>query len=139
MSRSRWRPVRNATSSTVGIGKRPCTASAEATIMASVADGSSTSASADPTSGTIDASDMAAMVMKNSAAMAMGWRQNTRMPLLTQSMPVRAGTMWSFMAVWYRVGRRAGQSVTGCATRWRSTRSKWRGSCGVSMEASRGR
>ena len=97
MSRSRSRPVRNATSSTVGIGNRPCDACAAATIMASVAEGSSARAMAGPTSGIIVASDIAAMVMKNSAASAMGCRQNARTPSLTQAMPVRAGTMWSFM------------------------------------------
>ncbi|GDY35159.1 hypothetical protein ACINB_10510 [Acidovorax sp. NB1] len=65
--------------------------------MASVADGSSASAMAGPTRGTMVASDMEAMVMKNSAASAMGCRQNARMPSLTQAMPVRAGTMWSFI------------------------------------------
>lgn len=109
-------------------------ASAEATIIASVAEGSSASASAGPINGTTEASDIAAMVMKNSAAMAMGWRRNTAMPLLTQVMPVLAGTMWSFM-----VGFPASQACSGCAMRWRSTRSKCAGSCGVSMEASRGR
>ena len=72
-------------------------ASAAATIITSVAAGNSASASAGPISGTMVAIDMAAMVMKNRDAMASGWRQNTRIPLLTQSMPVRAGTMWSFM------------------------------------------
>ena len=67
--------------------------------MASVAEGSSVSASAGPTSGTIEANDMAAMVIKNRAAMAMGWRRKTKMPLLTQARPVRAGTMCSFMRV----------------------------------------
>ena len=47
--------------------------------------------------GYMVASDMAAMVMKNRAASAMGCRQNARMPSLTQARPVRAGTMWSFM------------------------------------------
>ena len=40
---------------------------------------------------------MAAMVMKNSAASAMGCRQNVRTPSLTQAMPVPAETMLSFM------------------------------------------
>ena len=44
-------------------------------------------------SGNMVTIDMAAMVMKNSADSAMGWRQKTRMPPLTQAMPVRAGTM----------------------------------------------
>ena len=100
MSRSRWRPVRNATSSTAGVGNLPCDACAAATIIASVDEGSRASAIAGPTSGTRVASDMAAMVMKNSAAMAMGCRQNARIPSLTQVRPVRAGTMWSFMALW---------------------------------------
>ena len=65
--------------------------------MASVAEGSSVSANAGPTSGTIEAIDMAAMVMKNRAAMASGWRRKTKMPLLTQARPVRAGTMCSFI------------------------------------------
>ena len=90
-------PVRNATSSTVGVGKRPWIASAEATIIASVAEGSSASASGVPTNGTIEASDIAAMVIKNSAAIAMGWRQNTPMPPLTQMTPEWAGTILSFM------------------------------------------
>ena len=97
MSRRCCRPVRKATSDTAGVGKRPCTASAAATIMASVAEGSRASATAGPTSGIMVASDMAAMVMKNRAASAMGCRQNARMPSLTQARPVRAGTMWSFM------------------------------------------
>src|SRR3989344_1873682 len=84
---------------------RPITARKQAayrapsTIMARVADGSSISATAGPTSGIMEASDMDAMVMKNSAASAMGCFQNVRIPSLTQVMPVRAGTMWSFMKV----------------------------------------
>jgi hypothetical protein len=43
---------------------------------------------------------MAAIDMKNSAAMASGWRRKTKMPPLTQSRPVRAGTMRNFMRGW---------------------------------------
>ena len=107
MSLRRCRPVRNATSSTAGVGNRPWVASAAATIMASVADGSRVSAMAGPTSGTMLASDMAAIVMKNSAASAMGCRQNARTPSLTQAMPVRAGTIFSFMAMGQKEGGRA--------------------------------
>ena len=62
-----------------------------------MAEGSSASASGVPTSGTIEASDIAAIVIKNSAAMAMGWRQNTPIPALTQMTPEWAGTILSFM------------------------------------------
>ncbi|MNR45683.1 hypothetical protein D3C85_1645620 [compost metagenome] len=97
MARRRWRPVRNATSSSVGVGKRPCVASAAATIMASDVQGSSASASAGPMSGTSVTSDMPAMARKKSAARAKGWRQKVWTPSLTHWTPVRAGTIWSFM------------------------------------------
>jgi hypothetical protein len=72
-------------------------ASAAATIIASVAEGSRASASAGPMRGTMVAMDMAAIAMKNSAASAIGWRQKARMPRRTHCRPVRAGTRWSFM------------------------------------------
>jgi hypothetical protein len=50
-------------------------ASAVATIMASVTEGSSASARPGPPAAHGGSSDMAAMVMKNSAARASGWRQ----------------------------------------------------------------
>ena len=55
---------------------------------ASVAAGSSARAMGAPTSGTSVASDIAAMVMKNSAASASGWRQNARTPSCTHFTPV---------------------------------------------------
>ena len=97
MAFRRWRPVRKATSSSAGVGKRPWVASAAATIIASEVAGSSASARAGPINGTMLISDMPTMARIKIAARAMGWRQKVWTPSLTHWTPVRAGTIWSFM------------------------------------------
>ena len=112
-----------------GMGNLPSSTSRVAAIKPKVAAGRSIKAKKLPSTGTMERMDMLAMNMKNKPVSASGCFQKARMPWRTQSEPVFAGTTLSFI----------GQSVTGCATRWRNTRSKCVGSWGCNMLASRGR
>ena len=90
-------PDRKATNSVGGLGNSPCAVARAAAIMPTVAAGSSTSAMTLPINGIMDASDTQAMNKKNSPDMAKGCFQKVRMPWRTQTKPMRAGTMVSFI------------------------------------------
>ena len=97
MARSRCLPARNALISTVGMGKRPFSASCVAAISPSVAAGTMPSASTNPTTGISSRMEKLAVYMKNRPVSASGCLPKVLMPSLTHWMPVRAGTMLSFM------------------------------------------
>ena len=114
-----------------GHRKAPFVASAVAAMKPSVAAGTSIRRARGPRPAPATRTT-AAMYRKNRPASASGCLRNVRMPSLTHWMPVRAGTTLSFMA------RHASPAGSG-QRRWRSTRSKCAGSCGLSSAASRGR
>src|SRR5438105_14898646 len=97
MARILSRPARNALSRTVGIGNCPVAASSVATMRPSVAAGTIASATAQPRYGTSERNEAPAAYMKNRLASASGRLKKVRMPSLTHWMPVRAGTMLSFI------------------------------------------
>ena len=109
MARIRSRPARKALIRIVGIGNLPLLASSVAAIRPSVAAGRRVRASALPTKGTRVATDIRAMNMKNRPAKASGWRKKVVMPSFTQTRPVRAGTILSFMSGRYRVSHALAQ------------------------------
>ncbi len=90
MLRVRALPPRKAVSSSEGMGKRPCSASRVAAMRPSVAAGTRATATAVPSTGTMDSTDTKAMNMKNRPDMASGWRRKVRMPSLTHCQPVPA-------------------------------------------------
>ncbi len=116
-----------------GVGVRLPQASAAPTIMTREVVGNSARASTVPTMGTMLTSDIPAMHRKNRAASATGWRRegNTH----PQLDPFQAGARFDDLQLHAALYSRQ----KGCAMRWRSTCSKWRGSWGVSRDASRGR
>ena len=82
---------------TVGMGNFPEAACSVATMSPKVAAGKMSKASAAPINGTMDKTETHAMNKKNKPVKASGWRQNVRMPCLTQTRPCLAGTICSFM------------------------------------------
>ena len=95
----RCRPARKALIKIDGMGNLPLVASCVAAIRPSVAAGNNARARAEPMKGSKDATDSIAMNMKNNPDMAKGCCRKVLKPSLTQTRPVRAGTMLSFMVI----------------------------------------
>ena len=81
----------------LGMGNLPCSATEVAAIRPKVMAGNKTSAMTLPITGIMEASDTQAMNKKNSPDMAKGCFQKVRIPWRTQTKPMRAGTMVSFI------------------------------------------